>query len=86
MAGGRWPARRWLAGVRYPVEGGVASGQRGGVSVQRYDHHNWDDEDDDKKLPNCDYCGLSACALVLENEHYYNGSGIDALVIGRSRT
>ena len=79
----RWPVPAVLSGVQWPV----CSGRRGGVSVRRYDYHNYNDgyEDEDYDFSNYGYCGLGACALVIEHGHSY-GLGMDALVIGRSQT
>ena len=85
MSGVRWRVGWPVAsgGGRWPVEGGVAGGRCGGASVWRCDYHNYDndyEDDDDNDFSNYEYCGLGACALVIEHEHYY------ALVIGCSQT
>ena len=92
--GGRWPWPGPVSGVRWPMACGwwrvgwpVAGGRRGRASVRRHDYHNYekDYENDDNDFSNYEYCGLGACALVIEHEHYY-GLGMDALVIGCSPT
>ena len=66
VASGPWPVSgghcpvsdcRPMAGVRWPVENGVAGGQRSGVSVRRYDHNNYDDDDEDDHNNFSNYVG-----------------------------
>ena len=86
-AGGQWPVgtrvRCPVFRARCPVNGGVA-----GAAEFRLGDRNYDDDDDDKDdydFSNYEYCGLGACALVMEHEHSC-GLGMDALVIGCSQT
>ena len=78
------------AGIRWPEAGGrpLAGGRSGGVSARQYKYRNYDDDDeddDDYDFSNDEYCGLGACALVIEHEQSY-GLGMDALDIGCRQT
>ena len=95
VAGARCPVAR----VRWPVFGGVAGGRwparrSCGSAIRLYHNYDDDDEDDDEDdddeddnndFSNYEFCGLGACALDIEHERAH-GLGMDALVIGCSRT